>query len=143
KDEKIQRLIMDINAATENVDVSLDNLESLGKEELERIQIMRHKMKEAARHGKIAAEHLLKSIEFRNLISDGIDFLKSIYFQIEEKVDTGVQESPLGAVKESIDVALHEEIEIPEEERKSLYKRFKQLLNKISKSEEHRKAVDS
>lgn len=45
---------MDINTATENVDVSLDNLESLGKEELERIQIMRHKMKEAARHGKIA-----------------------------------------------------------------------------------------
>jgi len=143
KDEKIQKLILETKAATAETDVSLDNLESLGKEELEKIEQLRHKMNETAKHGRVAAEHLLRSSEFRNLISDGLDFLKSIYFQIEEKVDSDIVDQPLGAVKESVDVVLNEEIEIPEEDKRLLYKRFKQLLNRISTSDEHQKAVDS
>lgn len=140
KDETLQRFILDAKQATSNSELSLDTLGPIGEREKEKLEMLRKQMNDVAHYGRIGLEHVLRSSEFRSIITDIIDFFNAVYFKIVEK-DISAIDDAIDAVKESAQEVLEEEDAV--RMQRKMYRRFKALLGRISASPEHRKAVDA
>lgn len=139
-DETLQQLVVNVQQATNNTELSLDQLGPIGERQKNKLEALRKQMNEIALYGKTSLEHIIRSSEFRSLLSEVFDLFRLVYVKVVEK-DVLAAENPVEAIQESANEMAEDEDAI--KSQKTVYKRFKSLLGKISNSPEHQHAVDA